>query len=82
MYLRAIPTRRSALQSYCATIADCSANRLVGMVYLVGNWATDRRATAGTGRLGTADLYQACLIFHRRLVARRRPSPGDESARL
>ena len=38
------------------------------MAYLLGNWATDRQATAIAGRLGTADLYQACLIFHRRLV--------------
>ena len=30
--------------------ADCSANRLVGMVYLVGNWATDCRETAVAGR--------------------------------
>ena len=28
----------------------------------------------------TADLYQACLIFHRRLVIQQRPSPGDQSA--
>ena len=45
--------------------------------YSLGNWATDCQATAVAVRLGTADLYQACLIFHRG-----RPSPGDESAWL
>ena len=49
------------------------------MAYLLGDWATNRRATAVAGRLGTADLYQTSLIFHRRLVAWRRPSPGDRS---
>ena len=71
--LRAIPIRRSW--------QDRRYNP-VGMAYLLGDWATDRPATTVAGRLGTADLYQACLIFHRRLVARGRPSPGDESARL
>ena len=47
-----------------------TANHPVGMAYLLGNWATDRRMTAVAGRLGTADLYQACLIFHRRLDCR------------
>ena len=60
--------------------ADCTTDCLVGMAYLLGNWATGRRATAVAGRWETADLYQACLIFHRRLVARRRSSPGNQSA--
>ena len=49
--------------------ADSSADLPVGMAYLLGNWATNRRATTVVGRLGTADLYQACLIFHRVSVA-------------
>ena len=39
------------------------------MAYLLGDWATDRPATVVAGQLGTADLYQACLIFHRRPIA-------------
>ena len=39
------------------------------MVYLLGNWATDRRAIAVAGQLETTDLYQACLIFHCQPVA-------------
>ena len=35
------------------------------MAYLLGDWS---------------DLYQACLIFHCRLLARRRPSPGNQLA--
>ena len=48
-------------------------------VSLVGNWATDNRAIAIAGRWETANLYQTYLIFHRRLVAGRLPSPSDQS---
>ena len=41
---------------------DCSADRLVGIAYLVGNWATVRWAMAVAGRRETADLYQTYLI--------------------
>ena len=54
-------------------------DRLVGMVYFVGNWATDRRAITVAGRRETANLYKTYLIFRRRLVAGRLPSPGDQS---
>ena len=74
--LRAIPNR--PMTADCT--ADCTTDCLVGMAYLLGNWATGRRATAIAGRLENADLYQACLIFHRRLVARRRSSPGNQLA--
>ena len=54
--------------------ADSSTDHPVGMAYLLGNWVIDHVVTAVAGRLGTADLCQAYLIFHRRL--------GDESAWL
>ena len=60
-------------------MADSSADRSVGNAYLLSDWATDRWVTAVAGRLRDADLYQACLIFQRRLIARRQPSPGDRS---
>ena len=47
---------------------------------IAGRSAGDQRAISVAGRLGTADLYQTYLIFHRRLVAGRLPSPGDQSA--
>ena len=34
----------------------------VGMAYLLGDSETDRQAIAVAGK--TANLYQACLIFH------------------
>ena len=43
------------------------------MPYLLGNWATDRRATRIAGQLGTADLYQTCLIFYRATRIGQRP---------
>ena len=42
----------------------------MGMTYLLGYWPTDCRTIAGDGRRRDADLYQACLIFHCRLIAR------------
>ena len=36
-----------------------------------GDWATDCQATAVARRWGDADLYQACLLFYRRLIGRR-----------
>ena len=46
----------------------------------LGNWLPGGcRVTAVAGRWETADFYQACLIFHRQLIARRRPSPSNQS---
>ena len=90
--LRAIPTRRlwcdrrynreynRRTTAHCT--ADCTADHPVGRAYLLGHLATDRRATAVAGRWEVADLYQGCLIFHRRLVGRRRPSPGNRGCQL
>ena len=71
--LRAIPTRRLGKDRHYNRPAtgDYSADLPVGMTHLLGDWATDRRATAVAGRLGTADLYQACLIFHCPATSRR-----------
>ena len=33
------------------------------LAYLLGDWATDWRATASLGDGETTDTYQACLIF-------------------
>ena len=60
--------------------ADSTADRPVGMAYLLGDWATDRWAIAVARRPGDRRLNQICLIFHRRLVARRQPSPADSVA--
>ena len=77
--LRAIPTSR-----YCCDrqynqppTGNCSTDPSVGMAYLLGYWPTDRRMIVVAGRRGGTDLYQACLIFHCRLIARRWPSPSD-----
>ena len=39
---------------------------------IAGHSPGDRRVITVAGRLGTADLYQTCLIIHRQLVSRRR----------
>ena len=49
----------------------------VGRLYHLQLCGYGRRAIAG--RWGTTDLYQACLIFYCRLIARQRPSLNDES---
>ena len=53
--------------------ADSTADRPVGMTYLLGDWATDCWAIAVDRQPGDRRLNQTCLIFQRRLVARRRP---------
>ena len=62
----AISYREMAFSSYSTAAGfstDFSADHPVGMAYLLGNWATDRQATAVAGRRETANLYQACLII-------------------
>ena len=80
--LRAIPTRQLGKERRYnrSATADYSADLPVGMTYLLGDRAPDRREMAVAGRLCTADLYQACWIFHCRLIAKRLALPGDESA--
>ena len=51
----------------------------MGMAYLLGNWPTIARRPESRGDGETADLYQACLIFHFRLIARRRLATSDQS---
>ena len=46
------------------SIADCIADDLIGMAYQLGNWPTIARRLVSPGDWVTADLYQACLIFH------------------
>ena len=60
--------------------ADSTADCPVSMAYLLGDWATDCSAIAVARRPGDRRLNQTCLIFHRRLVARRRPSAADSVA--
>ena len=49
---------KSAATAVCTGYS--SPDHPVGMACLLGNWVTDCRATDWI----TADLYQACLIFH------------------
>ena len=58
--------------------ANSIADHPVGMAYLLGDWATIAGQLESLGDWMTSDLYQACLIFHHQLNARRRPSPGDQ----
>ena len=51
--------------------ADCTANHPVGMAYKLGKWLTIAGRPESPGNWMTADLYQACLIFHHQLVDRR-----------
>ena len=79
--LRAIPTwrlwcdRRHNRPKTDDCAPDCAPDHPVGMPYLLDNWATDRWAIAGQRE--TADLYQACLIFHSRLIAGWRLLPSN-----
>ena len=45
-------------------------------------WATGRLIAMRPKDWMTATLYHACLIFHHRLITRRRPSSGDQSTWL
>ena len=69
--LRAIPTRRLWQDRRYNRLAiadygnDYSAGDPVGMAYLLGNWATESGRPLSPDNGETADLYQACLIFHR-----------------
>ena len=52
-------------------LSPCGYGLFIGRL---GNWSP-----GDGGHRETADLYQACLIFHWRPIARQRPAPSDQS---